>query len=394
MFGLSNRLILSMLLVGAVGSYYVFSGGSESSAPVSKDAAVPSQQTRTRSDQIKAALGRGASAEHLSREAIKKFKEVVAEGSFEGQAQTSSTQSETSKIAKEAFSLMADAASRNDQKFLNEIPKDDENCPWCDEFYSLTRQELGNSELSSDLRSFFARALAKSGNPQNVNAVAELMQASATQGELGTPVTYGQALEDVELEPEQVDEISAGLNSPNPYLVDMVVSILTKQGTLEAAERLYQHTTEVGDPDGYHRDGNGLGFMHPQPEAIPYLEELVRQRDQFSHLAVKALLNSGPEGIDRVVALLAESSDYQTSRRMLLSASDHIPTDPATLQHMQMLATSAKDRAVKEMARTVLKEHQIELEQMERVKRDPEYNENYDKGIVQDDVADNRFGPR
>ena len=64
-----------------------------------------------------------------------------------------------------------------------------------------------------------------------------------------------------------------------------------------AFETVFKHVTEAGDPDGYYAQGIGPGEMILDETALPKAQEFALQRNQYSHLAVKAMLNSGIGGL-------------------------------------------------------------------------------------------------
>jgi len=91
------------------------------------------------------------------------------------------------------------------------------------------------------------------------------------------------------------------MESTNETIQEASIAAVTNQGTRLAAELLYNQTQKAGDPDGYYSRGIGLGEFIPDPDAIPYLQELVKKQDQYSPLAVKALINSGTDGLRLVL---------------------------------------------------------------------------------------------
>lgn len=234
-------------------------------------------------------------------------------------------------------------------------------------------------ELPANVRWFLANALAQSGTSHNQSLVVDQMKAAANNPNANeSPSTFAQALQEAPLTGETVDQVSVDLASENPYVREAAVSILTKQGTVEAAQKLYDHTVERGDPDGYYRDGMGIAAMHPQAETLPYLEQLIEQRDQYSHLAVKALLNYGREGLDKVIEMIATSKDIPGDSKLLHNASDHIANDPNTLALMNSLSSSP-NKALRNLADTVLREKGIDRDNLNK---QIEYNDNWADNII------------
>ena len=284
------------------------------------------------------------------------------------------------EISQKAFRVVRQAAQTNDQAVLAEISQMNQDCEWCDSFYDQTRRALSGADLTPKERAYLASVLARSGRTDNVRQLVQLMEEAANHPEAGVnPGTYSNPLEDVPVGPEIVDQIAADLASNNPFLREAAVSILTKQGTVSAAEQLYNHTVERGDPDGYYRAGIGIGEMKPKAEALEYIEQLVNKRDQYSHLAVKALLNYGKEGLDRVVAIFGQSSSYEMDKLMLRGAIDHISSAPEMLTYVEGLSQSAGSKAIRELAKDVLREHEMDLKNQHQ---EIEYNKNFEKGLV------------
>ena len=116
------------------------------------------------------------------------------------------------------------------------------------------------------------------------------------------------------------------------------------------------------------------------PEAFPFLQDLVRRRDQYSHLAVKALLNAGQDGISEVISLLSEVEGAKPDKGLLQNAVDHVPVYGAALRQMDNLRGSANP-TVRELAQQVVREHQS---QINALRKEIEYNEFYESGIKLD----------
>jgi hypothetical protein len=118
--------------------------------------------------------------------------------------------------------------------------------------------------------------------------------------------------------------------------------------------------------------------MTPEPEAFPFLEDLVRKQDQYSHLALKALLNGGADGVGAAMSLLAEIPGSVANRALIMGAVDHIPMYGPTLKYIESL-TSSPNPTIKELARDVVREYQS---RQAALKKGIEYNENYASGII------------
>lgn len=368
---MSKKVVIAVVLLVSITYFWPSSGDDSSQGSVGGPKVSSASLLEPR--QMRAKLKAGFQNREQPSDLARRFKELV-EASAAG---TSGTLPET---AEKAFNLLSQAAKNNDKTMLDQVSQLGPNCAFCDEFYKRTRQQLTSSELRSDERSVFASALVRGGGTANVNQVVDLLQSAGEHPELqDSPNVYADALGDTTLAPEIIDEISAGLESENRYYREAIVSMLTQQGTKEAAQKLYDHVIEAGIKDGYYNSGMGIGKFNTQPDAIPYLEELALKRDQYSGLAIDAILNTGREGLDRVIALLSDSKDYQSDKKLLRNSVDHIDRDAQTLAYLKTLSKTGKTQAIRELAQHVLAEKDIEVFNLEK---DNEYNSNFEDYIV------------
>jgi hypothetical protein len=87
-----------------------------------------------------------------------------------------------------------------------------------------------------------------------------------------------------------------------------------------------------GDPDGYYASGIGIGEFIPSEEAVPLFQEMVQKRDEYSHLAVKALINSGLSGLRIVFDEIENTPSPEVARTMLKDATDHVNFEEGLLE--------------------------------------------------------------
>jgi hypothetical protein len=280
--------------------------------------------------------------------------------------------------------LLKEAARTGSKALLDEIGALPKNCPGCGELFRTIQELFKDSSLSSDEQIYLASALAASGTASNQAFLYDqFRRASADPSSAPIPAaTIARQLERNQqggpLAGEVVDQITNDLQSDNPYLREAAISLLTRQRSREAAERLYEYTVNNADRDGFYRQGMGLGLMTPEPEAFPFLEDLVRKQDQYSHLALKALLNGGADGVGAAMSLLAEIPGSVANRALIMGAVDHIPMYGPTLKYIESL-TSSPNPTIKELARDVVREYQS---RQAALKKGIEYNENYASGII------------
>lgn len=305
----------------------------------------------------------------------------------------------------DAVGFLRTAAANGDKSFIDEISKLPSECPSCKRFFAQTRNLFNSSELSYDEKAYIARALAASGKAENQSFLIQEMNkaanpessaaattqdgsstASGTEGAVNSlpedtslpPATIGNELEKQKLAPEAIKELEPSLDSPNKYLREAAISILTRQNSLEAVQELYEFTASQSDPRGYYNKGMGLGHLTPSEAAFPYLESLVQRHDAYSHLAFKALLNAGEPGRARAFAMLESMGGAEVDRSIIVNAVDHIPLKGPALQEMKGLLSSPNP-TIRELASQAVAERQSQIDEQNKV---IELNQYSDLGLV------------
>ncbi len=383
-------LAVLVLCLLAVGAYLGFrsgdsqdSGTSLAKAKITADNSRQARSSSTGSESVEEATSDyDEFADMTPEELLAAMQQLVSETNVGAKDHAQINPELRKQLANKAFELAKRAAILNDKAAFAEMSKVNPKCSWCNDYYRKIGDRLDNPDLSTDEKAFLSRLLTSSGRPDSIQRVVDHMQEAIAAPEKGdSPSIYGKALEQgAPLQPDILDEIGQDLASENPYVREAIVSILTRQGTLAATERLYQHTVDMKDPAGYYRSGIGIGQMTPKQEALGYLETLASQNDQYSPLAVKALLNYGPTGIDKVVALLNKVDD-PTARTLLRNATSHLTADQATVDYLKKVSQSSSQPAVKELAKAVANEQRI---QQESRNKQIEYNEHFEEGLVKD----------
>jgi 5'-deoxynucleotidase YfbR-like HD superfamily hydrolase len=84
---------------------------------------------------------------------------------------------------------------------------------------------------------------------------------------------------------------------------------------------------------------------------------MVQKHDQYSHLAVKALINSGMDGLRAVFDELETSNDPEADRRMLKDALDHVNFEDGLDAYLKQKIEASKQPVVKEFAQKILDEY-------------------------------------
>lgn len=208
-------------------------------------------------------------------------------------------------------------------------------------------------DLKADERSYYAELLAISGRAENVRTLVEAINTARNAEEANV---YAEALELSAGGDDVVRLLGEQLGASNDTLREAAVAAITNQGSRLAVETLYKNTAERGDPDGYYSAGIGLGEVVPEPEALPYLQDLAMKRDQFSHLAVKSLLNTGLDGTKIVIDVLSNSRNEEFDREMLKGAKDHVAYDTDVVNYLKTVAETSKSAAARDFAKDVLAE--------------------------------------
>ena len=271
----------------------------------------------------------------------------------EGAAADDRPATEVYKSAEEALRAVKEAAADYDDLVLDQFTDLPANCTWCDNFYRSLKELLGSADLKADERSYYAELLAISGRVENIKALVDALGAAKNSEEANV---YAEALELSTGGDDVARLLGEQLGSSNETLREASVAAITNQGSRLAAELLYKNTVDRGDPDGYYSAGIGLGELVPEPETLPYLQDLAMKRDAYSHLAVKSLLNSGLDGTKIVVDVLSNSKNPDFDREMLKGAKDHVAYDEEVVAYLKTVAESSQAPAVREFARDVISE--------------------------------------
>jgi hypothetical protein len=256
------------------------------------------------------------------------------------------------KSAEEALKAVKDGATDYDDVVLEQFREPGEDCTWCPVFYQGIRDSMMSPDASKDQRSYYAEILAISGRVENLGV---LVDAIKNAGSSDKADDFAQALELAVGKEDVVKFLADQLSSTNQLIKESSVAAITNQGTRLAAETLYNHTVQNGDPDGYYSQGIGLGEFVPDQETLPYVQELAMKRDAYSHLAVKSLLNAGLPGVKIVFDILRNSKDPAGDKLNLLkSAEDHMSYEEETEDFLKKQAETSDQPLIKETAQKFL----------------------------------------
>ena len=256
------------------------------------------------------------------------------------------------KSAEEALKAVKDGASRYDDVILQQFTQLGPDCSWCDTFYKSIQDTLKEGTLPTDQKSYFAELLAISGKAENVEA---LLNFAETSPEGENKNLFSEALELVIGNDKVVQYLGDKLASTTGNeLKESLVAAISNQGSSLSVDTLYKYCTSSGNADCYYSAGTGLGEVIPDEEAYPALQQIISKRDDYSHNGVKALLNSGVEGLKKVFETMATTNDVEKDRKILREAAEHISFDEDTQAYLRDMQAKTKNPALAELAKTTL----------------------------------------
>lgn len=255
--------------------------------------------------------------------------------------------------ASEAMQALNKAATDYDDLVLEQFAELGKDCSWCPELYKEVQAKLFSNETNEDEKSYFAEVLAISGSVDNVQFLVDAI-GKAPNPDMADIFT--EALEITYGGEEVVSYLGEKLNTSDETLQESVVAALTNHGSKQAIDLLYNQTKQSGDPDGYYSLGIGLGEVIPDNDSIPHLVEIAKKQDEYSHLAVKALLNAGNEGLKVVMDIIAANDNPAATEKLLTDAIDHVPYEEGTEDYLKGVINTTKNPVVKEFAEEILRD--------------------------------------
>ena len=223
--------------------------------------------------------------------------------------------------AEEALKAVKDGAAKYDDAILEQFTLMSDDCSWCDSFYSSIKDLISSSSVSNDEKSYYSEILAISGKVDNVKTLINAIEGSPSKD---VSEVYTEALEMTVGKDDVVKYLATKLTTPNSDLKESVVAAITNQGSPLAIDTLFKNIRESNNPDGFYSQGTGPGEVIPDEESYPLLKDYVQKRDDYSHLAVKSLLNAGLDGVKIVFETLQDSGDPEKDKTLLKDALDHV----------------------------------------------------------------------
>lgn len=230
------------------------------------------------------------------------------------------------------------------------------NCAWCDDLYALVKTQIAENKDYDEV-GYFAEVLAISNKLENVQTlVAEIEKATDEDKK----DVLAEGLELAIGDDNIVNYLAGYTGHEDELLQEAAIAALSNQGSHLAAKYLYDLAVQNKNPDGFYELGIGLGEMIPDDEAFSFLQEAAMKRDEYSHLAVKALVNSGLPGLAIVVDVMTTSTNPDLEKHMLNDAFDHVAYDEETENYLKKLVGKTKVEHIKVWAEKLLKEFELE----------------------------------
>ena len=269
------------------------------------------------------------------------------------------------KPATEAYANASDAlaaamkgAKDFDDSILEQFTEPSADCSWCSEFYKSVQDFVMNPSSPQDQKSYMAEILAISGRAENVQTLVDAIKnaPNATEADL-----FAEALELTLGKDDVVKVLGEQLSTTNDTLREASVAAITNQGTRQAAEILAKHVQDRNDPDAYYSVGIGPGEFIPDEEALPFVQEQVQKRDQYSAAWAKSLVNAGLPGLQSLFEQLENSNNPESDRALVKDVLDHVNYEDGIKETVDnVIANSRNPEAV-----NLAKQIQAEMSQQE-----------------------------
>lgn len=252
--------------------------------------------------------------------------------------------SESYASAEEAFAAAMKGAKDFDDSVLEQFTEPGPECSWCPAFYASVQEVVLNPSTPQDQKSYMAEILAISGRAENVQTLVDGIKnaPNSTEADL-----FAEALELTLGKDDVVKVLGEQLSTTNDTLREASVAAITNQGTRYAAELLQKHVQERNDPDAYYSVGIGPGEFIPDEEALPFVQEQVQKRDQYSAAWAKSLINAGLPGLQNLFEQLDSSTNYDSDATLLKDALAHVNFEDGIKELVDnVIANNRNPRAV------------------------------------------------
>lgn len=323
-----KKLVPLLVIIVAVGGFYLYSQSSQTSpAPSSSTSSPTTNKANADGSQKPASLASNPLSPQNPAA-------MNSEGNPPSEDQEVAIRplTEAYTSADDALAAVLKGAKDYDDSILEQFNLPDESCSWCPEFYSSVRGMITNGQTPQEQRSYLSEILAISGRAENIQSLIDAIKGAPSNESADL---YAEALELAVGKDDVTNLLGEQMNASNDTLREASVAALTNQGSRLAAELLIKDLKEKGDPDTYYSQGIGPGEFIPDEEALPVFQDLVRERGIGAAVGVKALLNAGLPGVRIVFDELENSSTVQADSALIRGAGDHLNIEDGVLEECQ-----------------------------------------------------------
>ena len=251
------------------------------------------------------------------------------------------------------------SADDYDDIVLEQFAELPDSCEWCNELYENVKEEMLATE-DENLKSYLAELLAITGKEKNLETIFNAYNESDDDNSRDA---YLEALEFTAGDDNLVEFLSTKLATINgdELLRESTIAAISNHGSRNAIEALYQETVKSGDSDGFYALGMGIGEIIPNDDSLPYLVELAEKKDDYSHLAIKALINQGDQGLREAINVIEGSSDSALNQKLLTDALDHVSFDEETENYIKEVQKTTQSPDVKAFADEIIADMEYEF---------------------------------
>jgi hypothetical protein len=255
--------------------------------------------------------------------------------------------------AEDALAAAMKGAKDFDDSILEQFTEPGPDCSWCPAFYKSIQDFVMNPSSPQDQKSYMAEILAISGRAENVQTLVDAIKNAPNANEADL---FAEALELTLGKDEVVKVLGEQLSTTNDTLREASVAAITNQGTRQAAEILAKHVQERNDPDAYYSVGIGPGEFIPDEEALPFVQEQVQKRDQYSAAWAKSLVNAGLPGLQSLFEQLENSNNPESDRALIKDILDHVNYEDGIKELADNVIANNKNPAGIELANQIKSE--------------------------------------
>lgn len=251
----------------------------------------------------------------------------------------------------EALAALQKGVEDYDDILLEQFTLPGEDCAFCDELYREVTSRMLKEGASEDEKAYYSELLAISGRPENIEILTNAIRDAANED---NAEIFAESLELTLGGDDVVELLSNFLEDKNALLQESSVAAITNQGSKFAAQILYERAVKRKDPNGDYNLGIGLGEMIPDESTLPYLQELTLKKDEYSHMAVKSLLNYGHDGVVLVFDALTNSTNPEQDKKILVDAIDHVGYEEETMNYLKEILARNPSPVVAQFAQDIL----------------------------------------